>query len=198
MKRVAPAAERNKLPILEVLREMLPPSGMVLEIASGSGQHVVFFARALPNLTWQPSDVDAEALASITAYRHEAGLPNLRRPILLNVADANWPAADAVVCINMIHIAPWAACLGLLRGAAHVLPAGGPLVLYGPFSIDGDFTASSNADFDQSLRQTNPEWGVRELREVERAAEDTGLVLDGVVPRPANNHMIVFRRTQTH
>jgi cyclopropane fatty-acyl-phospholipid synthase-like methyltransferase len=196
MKRLAPAAERNKQAIAEVLAEVLPPAGVVLEIASGSGQHSAFFARAFPALTWQPSDLDAEALASIEEYRVEAGLSNLRSPVRLDAASDQWPAGqiDAVMCINMIHIAPWAACLGLLRGAARILPAGGPLVLYGPYSIDGDFTAPSNIAFDQRLRGENPEWGVRELRDIERAAALVGLALDRCVPRPANNHVVVFRR----
>jgi hypothetical protein len=196
MKRVAPAAERNKVAIAEVLREVLPASGLVLEIASGSGQHSEFFARTFAGLTWQPSDLDAEALASIEAYGAEAGLTNLRPPVRLDAASAQWPLAraDAVVCINMIHIAPWDACVGLLRGAGRVLPAGGPLVLYGPFSIDGDFTAPSNIAFDQRLRGDNPQWGVRELRDIERTAADAGFDLDRCVPRPANNHVVVFRR----
>jgi cyclopropane fatty-acyl-phospholipid synthase-like methyltransferase len=196
MKRVAPAADRNKLAIAEVLAEVLPATGVVLEIASGSGQHSAFFARRFGALTWQPSDLDTEALASIEAYRTEAGLTNLRPPVRLDAASAEWPLArvDAVVCINMIHIAPWPACVGLLRGAGRVLPDRGPLVLYGPFSIDGDFTAPSNIAFDQRLRGDNPQWGVRELRDVERAAADAGLDLDRLVPRPANNHVVVFRR----
>src|SRR4051812_40200900 len=135
MKRVAPAAERNRTAIAEILQEVLPPSGLVLEIASGSGQHATFFARTFPALTWQPSDRDEAALASVAAYRDEETLANLREPLRVDAAADEWPIAraDAVVCINMIHIAPWAACLGLLRGAARILPAGAPLVLYGPF-----------------------------------------------------------------
>jgi hypothetical protein len=196
MKRVAPAAERNRAAIAEVLREVLPPAGLVLEIASGSGQHALFFAREFPALTWQPSDPDEAARASIAAYRDEAGLPNLQAPLRLDAAEDHWPIAhaDALVCINMIHIAPWSACLGLLRGAARVLPASAPLVLYGPFVIDGDFIADSNVAFDQRLRGENPQWGVRELREVERAAGEVGLRLDRCVARPANNQVVVFRR----
>jgi SAM-dependent methyltransferase len=193
MKRLAPAAERNKAAIAEVLAEVLPPSGLVLEVASGTGQHAAYFAGRFPALIWQPTDLGD--LASIEAHREEAGLANLRAPLRLDTA-ADWPvtAADAVVCINMIHIAPWAACLALLRGAARVLPAAGPLVLYGPYSIDGDFTAPSNVAFDAQLRAQDPAWGVRELRDVERAAATEGLRLDRVVPRPANNHVVVFRR----
>jgi SAM-dependent methyltransferase len=195
MKRIAPAAERNKMAIAEVLAEVLPPSGLVLEVASGTGQHAAFFAARFPDLLWQPSDRDDAALASIAAHREEAALPNLRAPLRIDAA-ADWPlaSADAVVCINMIHIAPWAACLGLLRGARRVLPGGAPLVLYGPYAIDGDFTAPSNVAFDRQLRDENPEWGVRELRDVEKAAAGEGLHLERYVPRPANNHVVVFRR----
>jgi hypothetical protein len=196
MKRVAPAAERNRTAIAEILQRVLPPAGLVLEIASGSGQHASFFARTFPALTWQPTDLDDDARASIAAYRAEDGLPNLQAPLRLDASKDDWPVtrADAVVCINMIHIAPWAACLGLLRGAVRVLPPAGPLVLYGPFAIDGDFIADSNVAFDQRLRGENPQWGVRELREVERAATDVGLRLDRCVARPANNQVVVFRR----
>jgi cyclopropane fatty-acyl-phospholipid synthase-like methyltransferase len=196
VKRVAAAAERNRLAIAQVLAEVLPPAGLVLEVASGSGQHASFFARTFPALTWQPTDLDENARASIAAYRSEEDLPNLQAPLRLDASEEHWPVAhaDAVVCINMIHISPWAACLGLLRGAARVLPQAGPLVLYGPFAIDGDFIADSNIAFDQRLRAEDPRWGVRELRDVERAASDRGLRLDRCVPRPANNHVVVFRR----
>jgi hypothetical protein len=195
MKRHAPAAERNKEAIAEVLVEVLPAAGLVLEVASGTGQHAAFFAGRFPALTWQPSDQDDEALASIAAHRADAALANLRAPVRLDVT-GEWPLerADAVLCSNMIHIAPWAACLALLRGAARILSAGAPLVLYGPYSIDGDFTAPSNIAFDERLRAEDPAWGVRELREVERAAASEGLRLERVVPRPANNHVVVFRR----
>jgi SAM-dependent methyltransferase len=195
MKRVAPAAERNKEAIAEVMAEVLPAAGVVLEIASGSGQHGVFFASRFAALTWQPSDLEPEALASIEAYRTEMRLANLRPPVQLDATADRWPVerADAVVCINMIHIAPWAACLGLLRGAGRVLPPGGPLVLYGPYTIDGDWTAPSNVAFNQRLQAENPAWGVRELRDIERAAAAAGLTLDRCVARPANNHVVVFR-----
>jgi SAM-dependent methyltransferase len=195
MKRFAAAAERNKEPIASVLREVLPESGTVLEVASGTGQHAAYFAGALRPLIWQPTDRDPDAVASIAAYRAEVDLDNLAEPIVLDAEADPWPIknADAVVCINMIHIAPWSACLGLLRGAARLLAVGAPLVFYGPFRIDGHFTAPSNAAFDQRLRQENPEWGVRELREVESAANGFGMILDRIVPRPANNHVVVFR-----
>ena len=195
-KRVAPAAERNKEPILETLRQVLPREGLVLEIASGSGQHAAFFARALSECSWQPSDADTGARASIAAYREEAGLTNLLAPLSIDASRAGWPIdrADAVVCINMIHIAPWQACVGLLDGAARVLSPGGPLVLYGPFVIDGDYQAPSNVAFDRRLRSENAAWGIRELRDVERAAGERGFTLERIVPRPANNHVVVFRR----
>lgn len=198
VKRLAPAAERNKVPILEVLLELFPRSEharLVLEFASGTGQHAAFFAAALPWLRWQPTDVDPEAIMSIAEYRFEAGLPNLEPPFLLDATSDDWSLKqiDGIVCINMIHIAPWTACLGLLAGAGRSLALGAPLILYGPFRIDGDLTAPSNEDFDRSLRQRDERWGVRELRDVERAALAAGLVLDRVVPRPANNHVVVFR-----
>jgi uncharacterized protein DUF938 len=197
MIRFAPAAERNKEPIAEVLREVLPASGSVLEIASGSGQHAVYFASEFPRLTWQPSDRDPDAVASIAAYRAEAGLENLAAPLVLDVESEPWPVerASAVLSINMIHIAPWSACLSLLAGAARALEHGAALILYGPFCFDGSFTAPSNAAFDQRLRGEDPAWGVRELRDVERAAEQRGFSLEKIVARPANNHVIVFRRS---
>jgi SAM-dependent methyltransferase len=194
-KRTAPAAERNREPIAEVLATVLPPAGLVLEVASGTGQHAAFLAGRFPGCTFQPSDLDDGNLASVAAWRAEADLPNLLPAVRLDAASDDWPvtSAAAVLCINMIHIAPWAACLGLLRGSARILPPGGPLVLYGPYSIDGDFTAPSNVAFDQRLREEDPRWGVRELREIERAAGAVGLALERVVPRPANNHVVVFR-----
>ena len=196
MKRHAPAADRNRESILEVLREVLPSTGVVLEIASGSGQHAAFFAGALPDLRWQPSDVAPAALESIEAYRVEANLENLMLPVRIDAEDETWPVQGvvAVLSINMIHIAPWTACLGLLKGASRLLSGGAPLVLYGPFVIDGDFIAPSNVAFDRRLRDENPEWGVRELRDVEHAASERGLELDRVVPRPANNQVVVFRK----
>ncbi len=197
MKRFAPAAERNKEPIAEVLSEVLPTSGSVLEIASGSGQHTAHFAGKFRRLSWQPSDRDPDAVASIAAYRAEAGLENLAVPLVLDVEQEPWPVerADAVLSINMIHIAPWSACLALLTGAARLLEHDAPLILYGPFRFDGSFTAPSNAAFDQRLRAEDPTWGVRDLRDVESAANQRGFLLEKVVARPANNHVIVFRRS---
>ncbi len=196
MKQHAPATARNREPIREVLARELPPTGDVLEIASGSGEHAVYLAAAFPQLAWQPTDPDATALASIAAYRAEAQLPNLRAPLQLDASRASWPVtrADAVVCINMIHISPWAATLGLLAGAARVLARDGLLYLYGPYLIDG-VTAPSNLEFDRSLRARDARWGVRELREIEAAAAAAGLALRATIAMPANNHSLVLRRT---
>ncbi len=197
-RRRAPAAERNAEPIRAVLERVLPARGLVLEVASGSGQHGVFMATAFPAITWQPSDADPAALASIQAWGEESGLPNLRSPLRLDAEDepSAWPvaAADAIVCINMIHIAPWSAALGLVRGAAALLGPGAPLVTYGPYRIGGR-TAPSNEEFDASLRARDPTWGVREARDLEAAAAAVGLHLVETVAMPANNHTLVFRRS---
>lgn len=195
VKREAPAAERNRGPILEVLTEELPRQGTVLEIASGSGLHAVYFARALTPVRWQPTDADPEALASIAEYRLESGLLNLDPPLHLDVTAADWPvtAADAVLCINMLHITPWTAAEGLFRGAGRLLRSGAPLVTYGPYRFAGEPLAPSNAEFDASLRARNPDWGLRDVRELEALADAHDLVLTRVVPRPANNHVLVFR-----
>jgi SAM-dependent methyltransferase len=194
--RQAPAAERNKDPILEVLRQVLPERGLVLEVASGTGQHAVHFGNALAALSWQPSDPDPDYRESIAAYVTASGLANVAAPIALDVRDPHWPVdrADAVVCINMIHIAPWSAAEGLFRGAAGLLGNGRPLVLYGPFSRGGRHTASSNADFDASLKHRNAEWGVRDLDDVTALAQRQGFELERVVEMPANNLTVVFRR----
>jgi SAM-dependent methyltransferase len=196
MKLFAAAAERNKLPIAEALAELVPDMGLVLEVASGSGQHAAHLASHFGRLDWQPSDVDPRALASIEAYRADAQLPNLLPPLVLDALSDEWPieSAEMVLSINMIHIAPWQACLGLLRGSARLLRARARLVLYGPFAIDGDYVAASNVAFDHRLRAENPEYGVRELRDVESAATRAGFVLERVMPRPANNQIVVFRR----
>ena len=196
MKLFAAAAERNKGPIAETLADIVPAAGLVLEIASGSGQHVTHFATLFRQLTWQPTDVAPQAIASIEAYRKEAELANLLPPLVLDVTTDAWPIerASMVLSINMIHIAPWQASVGLLRGAARVLEGDAPLVLYGPFVIDGDYVAPSNVAFDQRLRGENPDWGIRELRDVERAAKHSGFLLERIVSRPANNQVVVFRR----
>jgi len=192
----APAAERNKQPILEVLKRVLPASGIVLEVASGTGQHVVHFAKALTTLTWQPSDPDAQARRSISAWIAEERLPNVREPLDLDVRSDPWPVSecDALVCINMIHISPWAATEALFDGAARVLRAGAVVYLYGPYQINGRHTAESNAAFDATLRAQDPQWGVRELDRVVAAASGRGLELLESVAMPANNLSVVLRR----
>lgn len=194
MKQSAPAALRNREPIRAVLAQHLPASGVVLEIASGTGEHAVYMASHLPAIEWQPTDPDPVALASIVAWRDDAALPNLRAPLALDVTAPVWPlaAADAIVCCNMVHIAPWEATLGLFAGAARVLPVGAPLVTYGPYRFDGDFTAPSNADFDRSLRARDPRWGVRDIADLRAAA--TAFSLEHVIAMPANNHTLVWRR----
>jgi hypothetical protein len=195
--RVAPAVSRNREPILEVLRAHLPARGLVLEIAAGTGEHAVHFAAALPHLQWLPADADPEALTSIAAWRAQCGPANLLSPHKLDAADpASWnlERVDAIVCINMIHIAPRVATEGLIRGAAHVLPPGAPLILYGPFIEPGLDTAPSNVAFDHSLRSRNPEWGLRNITEVSEMASRQGLVLHARVPMPANNLSLVYRR----
>jgi hypothetical protein len=195
-RRHAPATLRNRDPILAVLREVLPPCGLVLEIASGSGEHAVFFARALPEHTWQPSDPSPEARASIALWRQEDGSANLQPPIALDAADEKWPLAhaDAIVCINMVHISPWEATLGLMRGAGLILPAGAPLVLYGPFLRADQPLAPSNATFDADLKARDPRWGLRDLDTVCDVAMAQGLSREPVIAMPANNLMVVLRR----
>ncbi len=193
----APSAVRNRDPILEVLRRHLPQRGLVLEVASGSGEHAVHFARAFPDLVFQPSDPDADARASIDAWVVGQGLANARPAIALDAAaDDMWPiaSADAVLCINMIHISPWAATVGLMRGAAKVLEKGCVLYLYGPYRRDGAHTAPSNEAFDQSLRALNPEWGVRDLEAVAALAATHGFAAPVVEAMPANNLSLVFQR----
>ena len=194
MKQHAPATARNREPIREVLARVLPAQGLVLELAAGSGEHGVYFAAQFPALTWQPSDLDPVALASIAAWRAEAGLPNLREPLRIDVTEPSWPLdrADAVTCINMIHISPWQATLGMLDGVARLGAA--VLYLYGPYRFGGEFTAPSNAEFDRSLRARDSSWGVRDVRDIEAAASQRGFTLGEIVAMPANNHSLVFRR----
>ena len=191
-----PHVARNRDAILDVLRRVLPAQGLVLEIASGSGEHAVYYAQKLPSLVWQPTDPDAEAFASIAAHRAAASAPNLLAPLRLDVTADAWPVAraDAIVCNNMIHIAPWAACEGLIAGAQRTLPAGGILYLYGPYKIDGRHTAPSNEAFDADLRGRNPAWGIRDLGDVTALAQRHGLTLADTVPMPANNLSVIFRR----
>lgn len=195
-KRHAPATLRNRDAITQVLRDVLPETGLVLEVASGSGEHAVHFAAAFPALDWQPSDPDPAALVSIRAWSGEAGLPNILPPLRLDAAAADWPVAraDAVLCINMVHISPWSATEGLMRGAGALLPPGGVLYLYGPFLRADVPTAPSNLAFDRSLRAGDPRWGLRALADVTRLAAEAGLALERVVEMPANNLSLVFRR----
>ena len=199
-RRFAPAAQRNTEPILGVLREVLPASGIALEIGSGPGQHAVAFAAAFPGLDWQPSDPQAQARASIAARIADAGLDNLADPLDLDVTRPDWEVAldepcDAMVSINVLHIAPWAVCEGLMRGAGRLLAPRGVLYLYGPYMRDGRHTAPSNAAFDTSLRRRDPAWGVRDIADVAACAEPHGLALERTVDMPRDNFSLVFRRT---
>jgi SAM-dependent methyltransferase len=191
-----PHVARNRDPILDVLRRVLPPQGLVLEVASGSGEHAAYFAAKLSAFDWQPTDPDPQALASIAAQGADANLPNLLPPLPLDVTMAQWPVdrADAVICCNMIHIAPWAACEGLIAGAARILPAGGVLYLYGPYKIGRRHTAPTNLAFDERLRAQNPAWGIRDLDDVTALAAQHGFALAETVPMPANNLSVIFRR----
>lgn len=195
-RRSAPHVARNAGPIAEVLAGILPERGLVLELASGTGEHILHFAREFPDLLWQPSDPEPAALRSIGAWRAESGLFNLLPPVSLDVRAAGWPVtqADALLCINMIHISPWSATAGLMRGAGRLLGQGAPLFLYGPCRRDGIATAPSNEAFDESLKERNPEWGLRDLEAVAAEAEKAGLVLERVVEMPANNISAVFRK----
>ena len=193
-RRSAPAVLRNREPIIEVLREWLPPGGLVLELASGTGEHAVAFARALPKLGWQPSDIHPDALASIAAWRDESALPNLRRPLILDATSPDWPIerADALLSINMVHISPWPSALGLIDGAARLLPRGGPLILYGPWLSDSTEPAPSNLAFDADLKRRDPDWGLRRVETFAAAARERGLRLDQQRAMPANNLMLRF------
>ena len=192
----SPSAERNREPILAVLRGALPATGRVLEIASGTGQHAMYFAGALTGLDWQPSDADADARASIAAWIAHDGLPNVRAPLALDVHQPDWgvDSLDAVVCINMIHISPWSATQALFAGASARLVDGGVLYLYGPYKRGGAHTAPSNEAFDQQLRSRDPRWGVRDMEAVVTLGESVGLVCDEAVAMPANNFSLVFRK----
>jgi SAM-dependent methyltransferase len=197
-KRWSPSAERNKGPILDVLARVLPRRGRVLEIASGTGQHVMHFADALPDLAWQPSDPDAELRESIAVRVREEGRANVADPIDLDVTQLPWPvqSADAVLAINMIHIAPWAATLGLVEGAKALLSAGQVLFLYGPYRRFGGHTSASNAEFDRDLRARDPEWGLRDMEAVTDVAARAGFDLAETVAMPANNFSLVFKRRE--
>ncbi len=196
-RRHAPATLRNREPIIAVLRNILPRAGLVLEVASGTGEHVAALAAAFPHLAWQPTDSDPSALASIAAHVADAHLSNLRHPLPLDAENRTWPVphADAILCINMIHIAPWSAWLGLAAGAVRLLQPGGLLYLYGPFRRGGAHTAESNRRFDEDLRRRDPAWGVRDLGDVAQVAAASGLALEETVEMPANNLSVLFRRT---
>lgn len=191
-----PATERNRDAILDVLRGVLPRSGVVLEIASGSGEHIVHFAKAFPNLVFQPSDPEDAARNSIAAWTGTTGLKNILPPVLLDASAKTWPLgnAGAVLCINMIHIAPWSATEGLMRGASRILKAGAPLYLYGPYRQANVATAPSNKTFDESLKSRNAEWGLRNLEDVAALAKRDGFSAPEVTPMPANNLSVAFRK----
>jgi hypothetical protein len=195
-KRHAPATLRNRDAIVTILRGMLPPSGLVLEVASGSGEHAVHFAVSFPRLDWQPTDPDSAALSSIAAWAAEAALPNLRAPIRLDALAPDWPiaSADAILCINMAHISPWDATVGLFTQAARLLEPGAPLILYGPWFCTDAPAAPSNIAFDADLRARNPAWGVRQLEQADALAARTGFHPAIVHPMPANNLTLLFRR----
>ncbi|QGM97504.1 DUF938 domain-containing protein [Methylocystis parvus] len=190
------AAARNRGPILDVLRAVLPERGLVLEMASGSGEHVVHFAAELTKLTFAPSDPSSKARESVVAWIASAGVGNVRAPLALDAARAPWPIerADAVICINMVHISPWAATVGLFDNAGAILPAGAPLYLYGPYKRDGAHTAQSNAEFDAGLRAQDPSWGVRDLETVADLGRQAGFEGPEIIEMPANNLSLIFRR----
>lgn len=194
----SPSVARNRDPILSVLRRVLPPTGQVLEIASGTGEHAVHFAAALPHLTWQPTDREEQALRSIAAHRAAADLPNLLVPLVLDAAGPEWPVewADAIIAINMVHISPWRSTQGLMAGAGRILPPGGVLFLYGAYKENEAHTAPSNEAFDLDLRRRNPEWGVRDLESVVDLTREHGLDLGERAQMPANNLGLVFRRSE--
>jgi Protein of unknown function (DUF938) len=191
----APATIRNRDFILDVLRDVLPTTGVILEIASGSGEHVVHFARNLPSVVFQPSDPEPQALLSVAAWVEDAQVTNVRTPIVLDVSQSPWPiaSADGIICINMVHISPWDATIGLITGAGATLPQGSPLYLYGPYRRKGVATAPSNQAFDRNLRDRNPTWGLRELEAVAAIAQSVGFSVPMVTEMPANNLSVVFR-----
>ena len=193
---VSPSAERNKGPIAEILMRYLPAQGEVLEVSSGTGQHVLHFAQAMPHIRWQPTERDADARKSIASWLSQTPAPNVSAPLPLDVHDAIWPAHDvaAVVCINMIHIAPPSATVALLRGAGNVIAPGGILFLYGPYRRQGRHTSPSNEAFDAQLKARNPEWGVRNLEDVVQLAGSVGFELEQTHDMPANNLVVVFRK----
>ena len=192
----APATVRNRDFILDVLRQVLPTTGVILEIASGSGEHVIHFARNLPSLVFQPSDSEPDALRSVAAWVKDTHVTNVRAPIVLDASQSSWPIASAggIICINMVHISPWEATVGLIRGAAAILPPGSPLYLSGPYKRKGFTTAPSNQAFDRNLRDRNPTWGLRDLEAIAAIAQSVGFSVPAVTEMPANNLSVVFRR----
>ena len=198
----SPAAERNRQPILEALRNVLPAQGAALEIASGTGQHVAWFAAGLPGWTWQPSDAQADGFASIAWWCGEARVGNVEQPVVLDVMAPHWPSNseefrvlfDAIYCANMLHISPWATCAALMLGAARYLSVDGVLITYGPYLERGAPTSQGNLDFDVSLRETNAEWGIRALDDVTQQAALAGLRLSARIQMPANNLLLIFKR----
>lgn len=193
----SPASQRNREPILEVLRRVLPSSGILLEVASGTGEHAAFMAPQLSPLIWQPSDADDAMRSSIEAHVEATNSPNLMPPLRLDVHQEVWPLtrADALVCCNMTHITPWSATEALFHGAGRLLSPGGVLYLYGPYITEDRPTAPSNLAFDEDLKRRNPDWGLRRLEEVVLLAEGHGLILEEVVEMPANNLSVVFHRS---
>ncbi|WP_107668489.1 DUF938 domain-containing protein [Cyanothece sp. BG0011] len=200
LKQYAPATQRNREYILEVLLRVLPASGNILEIASGTGEHSLFFAPAFSPRQWIPSDPNPTARNSIEAWRQDSSIDNIQSPLNINAANSNWGIEEkqlnitTIVNINMIHISPWSACLGLMKGANRILPSKGILYLYGPYKQEGKHTAPSNESFDQSLRSQNPEWGVRNLEDVIKVAEEKGLIFQEKVEMPANNLSVIFEK----
>ena len=196
MKLSSPATQRNREPIAAVLADWLPATGLVLEVASGAGEHAVHFAAAFPHLEWQPSDPDPAAISSIEAWRADSGLPNLREPVVIDAAAEEWPVerADVLLNINMVHISPWSAALGLLDGAARTLPPEGRLILYGPWLVAGVETAPSNLAFDADLKRRNPAWGIRQVEDFAVEAEKRGVSLADQREMPANNRMLLLIR----
>lgn len=194
-RRASPSVARNREPIAEVLEGWLPKSGLVLEIASGTGEHAAFFARRFPDLLWQPSDVHGDALSSIAAWREEAGLQNLLEAVEIDASRSHWPIsrADAVLSINMVHISPWSSALGLLDGASALLAPGAPLILYGPWLKDDIETAPSNLEFDADLKRRDPSWGLRRVEDFAAEAVKRNFALEQLCQMPANNLMILFR-----
>jgi SAM-dependent methyltransferase len=193
--RSAPAALRNREPIADVLADWLPPAGLVLEIASGTGEHAAYFAERFPELQWQPSDVHPDALGSIAAWRQETGRANLLRPVVLDAASGVWPVdrADAVLSINMVHISPWSSALGLIAGAERLLASGAPLIVYGPWLRDDVPTAESNLAFDADLKRRDARWGLRRVEDFAAAASEA-FTLAEIRSMPANNLMLLLRR----